>query len=63
MPQSLLALQVGLRLLERARLFFQLLVGGAQLFLLDLQFLVELLGFLHGVLQAAALLQLQHLGA
>ena len=41
-----------LRLLERARLLLQLLVGGAQLFLLHLQFLVELLRFLQRVLQA-----------
>ena len=41
----LLGFEVGLRLFENARLFFQLFVGGFELFLLHLQLFVELLGF------------------
>jgi putative ubiquitin-RnfH superfamily antitoxin RatB of RatAB toxin-antitoxin module len=40
--------------LQRARLFFELFVGGAQFFLLHLQFLVELLGLGQHVLQLLA---------
>ena len=45
---------MGLRLLEHARLLFELFVGGLEFFLLDLQFLVELLGFSQHFLQTLA---------
>ena len=52
---DLLGFQVCLGLLENPRLLFQLFVGGLELFLLDLQFFVELLGFGQHFLQALAI--------
>ena len=57
---GLLIFQVALRLFQHARLFFQLFVGGAQFFLLDLQFLVQLLGFGQRFLQALAVFRRSH---
>ena len=51
---GLLGFQMRLGFLEDPRLFFQFLVGGAQFFLLHLQFFVELLGFGQHFLQALA---------
>ena len=46
-----------LRFFQHARLLFEFLVGGAQFFLLDLQFFVERLGLGERLLQALAVLR------
>ncbi len=52
---GLLLLHVHLRLAQGIGLLFELLVGGTQLFLLNLQFFVELLGFAEYTLQTLAI--------
>ncbi len=51
---GLLVFQRDLVFLQHAGLFFKLLIGGAQLFLLHLQFFVEVLGLAEYVFQPPA---------